>query len=164
MRGRGLAIAGLVLSILSSILITIIIIISIWATSIPMVKNSLDIGTACFDAQSDISLITDSNTCINKTSGNIFLQIKKGPNSNVPLIGIQTIIFSDKKSQTLRINKTNNDNHIVGILPENNGMQIITLIGPYANINRVAIAPITVVGTTEELCDSTTSEALPDCK
>lgn len=156
------------------IMITVAAVGIIWAAIIPMVRNSLDKGTACFDAQSDVSLVTDGGyTCINRTSGNISLQIKKGSNTKVELVAVQALVFIGGSSTTYKINKTNTGatavEGIVGTLPENNEFKTVSLwktddAGTNTTLaTKVKLAPIVTVGKTEEICEATTEVILPNC-
>ena len=146
------------------IMITVAAVGIIWAAIIPMVRNSLDKGTACFDAQSDVSLVTDGGyTCLNKTANNISLQIKKGPNTKVTLVAVQALVFTGGNSVTYRINATNTGD-IVGTLPGNNEFKTVILHATdFASATKVKIAPVVTVGKTEEICEAAQEVTLPNC-
>jgi flagellin-like protein len=164
------------------IMITVAAVGIIWAAIIPMVRNSLDKGTACFDAQSDVSLITDGGyTCFNKSAGNISLQVKKGPNTKVTLVAVQALVFIGGNSVTYRVNSSNtlsvmagtNGYGIVGSLPSNNEFKTVNIwdngsmmsgsINTSLGVTKVKIAPVVTVGKTEEICEATQEVTLPNC-
>lgn len=144
------------------IMITVAAVGIIWAAIIPMVRDSLSKGTVCNDALSDISIGVSGYTCMNKTSGNISLQIKKGSNAKVQLVAVNALIFTGGDSVSLRINKTGNTGNILGELPGNNVEKVIT-IGGSPNATSVKIAPVVTVGKTEELCEATQEVILGPC-
>lgn len=164
------------------IMITVAAVGIIWAAIIPMVRNSIDRGTACFDAQSDVSLVTDGGyTCIkaaNCTNGttnvpcsNISLQVKKGPNTKVGLVAIEALVFVGGNSVTYRLNGSDvividavQSVGTVGALPGSNEFKTMNIWGQ--NIKdavKVKIAPVVTVGKTEEVCEATQEVVLPNC-
>lgn len=150
------------------IMITVAAVGIIWAAIIPMVRDSLNKGTICNDALSDISLVADKGyTCINASNGNLSLQIKKGPNSKVELVAIQALVFVGGDSYSVRVEKNNSDStkNVSGTLPGNNVERTVYIWGTdYRNATAVKIAPIVTVGKTEETCEATQEVILGPCK
>ncbi len=148
------------------IMITVAAVGIIWAAIIPMVQNSLSKGTICNDALSDITLIAEKGyTCINKSSGNISLQIKKGPNSKVELVAVDALIFVGGDSFAYRIEKTNNGtNNVSGVLPTSNLEKTVYIWNStLKNATKVKIAPVVTVGNTEETCEGSSEVFLSPC-
>jgi flagellin-like protein len=140
------------------IMITVAAVGIIWAAIIPMVRDNLNKGTACNDAMSDISLVTDGGyTCVNQTSGNVSLQIKKASNTKVTLVAIQALVFVGGNSQTFEVRSG---------LPQSNEYKTIfvgnTSYGTQ-NATKVKIAPVVTIGRTEETCDAVSEAPLPAC-
>ena len=149
------------------IMITVAAVGIIWAAIIPMVQNSLSKGTICNDALSDITLIAEKGyTCINKSSGNISLQIKKGPNSKVDLVAVDALIFVGGDSYAYRVLKTNNATltNISGVLPTSNLEKTVYIWNNMLkNATKVKIAPVVTVGNTEETCEGSSEVFLSPC-
>lgn len=154
------------------ILITVAAVALIWAAIIPLVKDDVDRGKACFDAQSDISLVTDQGyTCVNNTGGdtgaNISFQIRKGRNSEITLVGVEALVFVGGNSFKFRFNQTQgdwDDTNMGGILPGVNGESVLyvnsTSIG---NATRLKIVPVVSVGNSEEVCEIAGDVLLDPC-
>ncbi len=150
------------------IMITVAAVGIIWAAIIPMVQNSLNKGTICNDALSDITLIAEKGyTCINRSSSNISLQIKKGPNAKVELVAVDALIFVGGDSFAYRINGTDSSNNFTGIigrLPTNNLEKTVNIwAAGIANATKVKIAPVVTVGNTEETCEGSSEVFLSPC-
>ena len=137
------------------IMITVAAVGVIWAAVIPMVRNSIDKGSACFDAQSDVSLTTDQGyTCINSTTGKINLQVKKGANTKVSLVGIQVLIS---------VNGSTSSEKITTGLPGNNEEKLLATTSNYLGAQKVSIAPIVTIGKTQETCEVSSEIVLTPC-
>jgi len=98
----------------------------------------------------------------NVTLANISLQIKKGSNAKVQLVAVNALLFKGGSSESVRINKTNTG-YVIGNLPGVNVEQVITLVGAYADVTSVQIAPVVTVGKTEEPCAGTQEVTLGLC-
>ncbi len=164
------------------IMITVAAVGIIWAAIIPLIKNSIDRGQACFDAQADIGLVTDQGyTCINSTAGsslacdasngqcgNLSIQIKKGSNNKITLVGLEASVFVGGNSQKFRFNATNTVSSgnltISGTLPSNNEEKVLRLTNTSIyGATRLKIAPVVTVGRTEQVCDVSDDITLSIC-
>jgi flagellin-like protein len=172
------------------IMITVAAVGIIWAAIIPMVRDNLNKGTACNDAMSDISLVTDGGyTCINRTaigcpSG---WSIVTGDNSkcnNASAVGNTGVNISSRVGNvSLQIKKGPNTKvSLVAVqalvfvggnsetftirsgLPGNNEFKTV-IVGSNTTVNatKVKIAPIVTVGKTEEVCEAVSEVTLPIC-
>lgn len=157
-----------VVSTVLIIMITVAAVGIIMAWVIPMIRTNVDKGSACFDAQSDIALVTDSGyTCIinNATAwngtavtsgfGNISLQIRKGPSTKIALAGIQVLVSTRGNTKSEILNES---------MPGNNEEKtyVISSIG-YNNAESVKIAPIVKLGSTNQVCDISQTVPLSSC-
>ena len=139
------------------ILITVAAVGIIWAAVMPMVRNSIDKGSACFDAGSDISLVSDAGyTCIT-ADGNISIQVRKGPSSEFELVGVQVIVSDDSGNSVSQIIEGDE-------MPGNNEEGVIHYPELLPNAEKVKIAPIVTVGKTEETCEPSNEVILSACK
>lgn len=149
------------------IMITVAAVGIIWAAIIPMIRTSIDRGTACFDAQSDISVVTDQGyTCLNTTTSpdNLSIQVKKGPNTKISLVGIEAIVFVNGNSVKYRFNATQSNTSYGGILPGNNEEKVLYIAdAPINGATRLKIAPVVTVGRTEEVCEVSQDVVLSAC-
>lgn len=161
------------------ILITVAAVGIIWAAIMPLVRDSIDSSKACFDAQSDVSIVTDSGfTCIeetlvcsgiynttgcfsdaayvaNVTGGEVFVQVQKGPNNEFSLVGVQILVS---------INGSTLSEIVKESLPGNNEERVINVTNAsYAGAQKVSIAPIVTVGRTEETCAVSQEVILSPC-
>ncbi|MEM4330539.1 MAG: hypothetical protein QW273_00860 [Candidatus Pacearchaeota archaeon] len=143
--------------IVSTVLIVMIAVAAIGiigAIVIPMVKNSLSTGQACFRALSDIS-INQEKTCINKTSGNLTIVIKKGAEESVKLRRVDVIITKkDGSTEKKRIERNNFDlnSEVVEIVSVSD-----------VNSTTVAIAPVLEIGNQDKTCDISNTVPLREC-
>ena len=136
------------------ILITVAAVTIIWAAIIPMIKQQISGGTMCLDAVSQVGLVTAGGyTCIT-TDGEVQLQVSHGP-KNFSLAGIQVLV-SEGGSTTSETIKT-------GLPGANEEKVITTADSTYANADKVSIAPIVIVGNTEETCDISATAILSAC-
>jgi len=167
-----------VVAVVLIIMITVAAIAIVWGAIIPLVTKSTQGSTACFSAQSDITLLNDGFTCINNSAiatntsvGNIEIHIKNGPDASVVLTAVQAIITDvNGNSFSYRVNKTNtqaisaNVTGVSGNLPGNNEEKTINVWAPsLQNMSTVKIAPIISVGKTESLCAESQEVTLVSC-
>jgi hypothetical protein len=130
---------------------------------------------ACLNSSYSFLVTNDTTKCNNVSNAgnlganisstklaNISLQIRKGSSAKVDLVAVNALLFKGGSSESIRINKTNTGN-VVGNLPGINVEQVITLVGAYANITSVKIAPVVTVGKTEETCAATQEVNLGPC-
>jgi len=143
------------------ILITIAAVGIIGVVVVPMVRDKLSAGSACFDAVSQVSLVTDQGyTCLNETSGNIKIHIAHGP-KDFELADVQVLISTagDTESRTL----VKNFNYSVSDLPGANDKKVFELNESFKNADRVQIAPIVKLGDAQEICDISSTAILKSC-
>ena len=148
------------------IMITVAAVGIIWAAIIPLVRNSIDEGTACFDAESDVSLETKGYTCFNVSDdglGNktkyLYVQVTKGNNNKVALSGLNVLVFDGGNSVTYKVNSTG--------LPGNGGTKVVPInisdnFGS-KNISKIQVAPIVTVGSTEQFCNKVGEMVVANC-
>lgn len=153
-----------VVSTVLIIMITVAAVGIIMAWVIPMIRNNVDKGSACFDAQSDIALVTDSGyTCIINNAtvegtsgyGNISLQIRKGPSTKIELAGIQVLVSLKGETSSTILNAStlgNNEEKVFVISDEK-----------YNNAESVKIAPIVKLGNSNQVCDISQTVLLSSC-
>ena len=156
-----------VVSTVLIIMITVAAVGIIMAWVIPMIRTNVDKGSACFDAQSDIALVTDSgytcivnNATVNGVSGygNISLQIRKGPSTKVNLAGIQVLVSLKGNTKSTIINSSSYT------LPANNEEKTYVVSSTdYNNAESVKIAPIVKLGSTNQVCDISQTVLLSTC-
>lgn len=158
-----------VVSTVLIIMITVAAVGIIMAWVVPMIRNNVDKGSACFEAQSDISLVTDGGyTCIvnNATGslangsvvsgfGNISLQIRKGPSTKITLAGIQVLVSVKGNTNSEMLNSS--------MLGNNEEKTYVISNTKYNNAESVKIAPIVKVGSTNQVCDIAQTVLLTTC-
>ncbi len=147
-----------VISVVLIIMITVAAIAVLWTIVIPMINDSIKTGRGCFDAAADITLVQDTGyTCVNRSSGNISLQIKKGSDPKVDLKAIQVIVsLPSGNSETYMLNET---------MPGLNGVKTYYINNTiYKDATEVSIAPILLMGKTTRTCDATQKAVLTDCQ
>lgn len=173
------------------IMITVAAVGIIWAAIIPMVRNSLDKGTACFDAQSDISLVSDGGyTCINRTAigscptGWFLVATNNSRCNSVSTVGnlgenmsnlVGNISLQVKKGPNTKVTLvavqalvfvggSSTTYTVRSGLPGSNEFKTVTIgDNTTINANKVKIAPIVTIGKTEEICEATQEVTLPNC-
>jgi hypothetical protein len=136
------------------IMITVAAVAIIWMTVIPMIKNTAEEGTTCFNAQKDLEIVREGYTCssMNRTAKNNTVQVAKGTNAEVTSIQIQWI------SAGSTVNTT------TVIAPSANGQAVYSInTTPVANVTAVKIAPIVTVGQATKTCEALPEVALPAC-
>ncbi len=179
-----------VVSVVLIIMITVAAIAVLWTIVIPMIKDGFSKGTACFDAQSDISLVDEGWTCIKKPTcsstifnasmnathcyngtaaynnliipGELSVQVKKGADSEVVVQGLQIIaILPDGNSIKKIYNSTD-----VGLSGNTDRVYLISGNDSgkrWDTAIEVKIAPVIKVGKVEQTCDPTQRVALVEC-
>ncbi len=154
-------------SVVATVLIIMIVVAAIgilWTAVVPMVRNSIDKGSACFDALSDITLVTDKGyTCCytddnGSCNGTISVQVAKAANEKISLAGIQVIVSKGGTTSSIILNSTDE-------LPGNNEEKVYVKTDEtnFANADAVNIAPIVTIGQTEESCDPIGEVQLSPC-
>lgn len=148
------------------ILITVAAVTIIWAAVIPMIKNQISGGTACLDAVSQVSIVTDGGyTC--KNEENISLQISHGA-KDFDLADVQVLISASGNTYTTYL--SNDSVSSSTDMPGMNEEKVYTLnISEISselnsnNVDKIEIAPIVAIGNTEETCDVAAEAVLNDC-
>lgn len=138
------------------ILITVAAVTIIWAAIIPMVKDNLDRGTICLGAMSQLNILNKGYTCFDNPGDEVRVQVAHGP-KDIGLAGIQVLV-SDDSGGTTSYTESNTAN-----LPTVNGERVITVTHTIASAERVKIAPIVMVGNSEETCDALSAVDLKAC-
>ena len=148
------------------IMITVAAVAIIWTAIMPMVRNSIQKGNACFDAQSDVAIGIDSGrTCLNSSAdngnGTVYVQVKKGASDKFALVGLDVSVSVAGNSYSERIKEE--------YLPGNNEDRVVNVTGTVLKHNismadRVKIAPIVSIGNTEEICDVSQEVILTPCR
>jgi flagellin-like protein len=168
------------------IAITIAAVGIIMAWIVPMIRTSIDKGSACFDAQSDISLVTDGGyTCISNSvsmcpDGN-YVPFNNTHCNGTDNTGFKTnvtgaiIYFQVKKGANTKINLTGiqaiisiaGNTQSIDIttgLPTTNNEKTLSLSGvKYQNATSIKVAPMVKVGKVQSLCETTQEIALANC-
>lgn len=132
------------------IVITIAAVAIIGTTIIPMIRDKLEEGTMCINADAALMIENKGFTCYN--AGDIDVQVSHG-SKDVGLVGIQFLISAggDTTSEELTAN-----------LPGPNGKKVLTV--PYAGTpDSIAIAPIIAIGNDKVTCSVSTYVTLEAC-
>ena len=154
------------------ILITVAAVTIIWAAIIPMVGNQLESGTICLDAVSQVQLLDSGYTCVSSDGKNVSIQIKhgaksfeladiqvsvsaEGTTSSFSLIDVDDVLIPTEDTAALLKDK----------LPEANEEKVfvINTSRVVGSIDKVQIAPIVVIGNTQETCDISATKVLAVC-
>ena len=158
MMNKKRAVSAVVATVLI-IMITVAAVGIIWAAIMPMIRDSIDKGGACFEAQADVSLVTDSGyTCID-SDGDITVQVKKGPSAKFTLVGLQVLVSEAGTTTPVVIRGDT-------VLPDNNEEAVIYVTNTnkkFDGADSIKIAPIVTVGKTEETCDVSQEVVLAPC-
>lgn len=152
--------------IVSTVLIIMIAVAAvgiIGAVVVPMVRNSLQGGTACLNALSDVTVetegtcVTYNNSAVDDTT-NISLMIRKGTDASVDLESVVVqLIDSDGNSRPKTV--TVDENLTLG------GTWTYKIVNVTNDVKRITIAPVVKVGNSVKQCDASTSQiALVECK
>ena len=147
------------------ILITVAAVTIIWAAIIPMIKNKISGGSLCLDAVSQVSLVKDGGyTCYTKNSSgsvlNLSLQITHGA-KDFDLSDIQVLVSSEGNTKTFMLSNLNLS--MPGINEEKVYQININKTRTVTSLDKVQIAPIVKVGSTQETCDISSEAVLDMC-
>ena len=135
------------------ILITVAAVTILWAAVIPLVRDNLESGTVCLDASTGLTLSDSGYTCVNTT--NVSLQIKHGAKA-FDVEEIQVLIYASGDTTTRTITTG-----LPG--PNEEKVFLITHGLTAANIEKVEIAPVVLIGNTKKTCDVSASIAIKPC-
>ena len=141
------------------ILITVAAVSIIWVAVVPMVRDKLNVEGACFDAVSELSLVTDQGyTCLDGDDVNV--QIAHGA-KYFELSDVQILISigGDTTSKMLVEDLGNSKSS----LPAANEEKVFTIDGNYSGADKIQVAPVVKVGNTEEVCEVSATAVLKDC-
>jgi flagellin-like protein len=136
------------------IMITVAAVAIIWMTVIPMIKETAEKGTTCFNAQTDLEIVMGDYTCgSNKDSKNSTVQVSRKANSAVNVSSVQVSWIAG--GTTVNTTKVT--------APAVNGMSVYTINVTTSDITAVQIAPIIKVGNAEETCEALPTKTIPIC-
>ncbi len=147
--------------IVSTVLIIMIAVAAvgiIGAIVVPMVRNSLQGGTACLNALSDVSIETQG-TCINKSdrSGNSSLtntslrvQVRKGSDASVELDKL-VIQVMDKSGNS-------NPREILSVNMSLGQIRVFSVFNVSNAADAITLAPVVKIGNSIKQCDASTQQ------
>lgn len=148
--------------IVSTVLIIMIAVAAIGLIGglvVPMVRNSLQGGTTCFNALTDISIVTDEGyTCLNGT--NLSIQIGKQSDN--------TVVISDLKF-VVEDNTGNSISYLASVnatpktFPGNGERKVYTVSNVNVDSTTLSLIPIVKLGNTNKECDSAQKIQIPKC-
>lgn len=145
--------------IVSTVLIIMIAVAAvgiIGAIVVPMVRNSLQGGTACLNALSDVS-IELQGTCINGNDNSIKVQVRKGSDASVSLDSFIVQIIDTAGDSEPRT--------IENVTMSLGQIKTYTLEDVSVDAESITLAPVVKVGSSTKQCDSATSKVkLVACK
>lgn len=150
----GLAIAGLVLSIIGILLplILIVLVTIMWTSVIPQISSQLDEGTICLDAVSQIVIVDDGTTCVTE-AGELNLKVTRG-SMDIELSGIEIVLA--RGGTFLELIESN--------IPAPNEEKIFYLSGvDYSNIEQISLASVIGTGSNKKTCDRSLAFTLIRC-
>ena len=148
MRGKN-AISAIVATVLI-ILITVAAVTIVWVAIIPMVRDNLEMGTACLAA--DVIIDSSSGyTCYDAEKKILAVQIKKGPNE-VDIAEVELLLGSGGTSSKTSMSFD---------LGTNAGKVFYFLTDE--DVDEVSLAPVIQVGNSEKTCDVTARVNLKSC-
>jgi Tfp pilus assembly major pilin PilA len=148
--------------IVSTVLIIMIAVAAvgiIGAIVVPMVRNSLQGGTACLAALSDVSIETQG-TCLNKSTdgaanSTIFVRVNKGSDASVVLDSL-VIQVIDKDG--------NSNKHIIPNVSLSLGqIKVFNITNVSNDANAITLAPTVRLGNTAKQCDPSSQVVLVPC-
>lgn len=126
------------------IMITISAVAIIWATVIPMIKDSLTDSTS---QQVSLSIETSSGyTVYDPVTNYAFVQVKRGTDDS-NLTGLKIIFFNGEESKSVTLSDVPPSN----TLPVNNGKVYSFYLGDFGRPIKVSVAPIFTVGKSMEV-------------
>ena len=137
------------------ILITVAAVSIVWAAIIPMIRNQLETATVCVDAVSQIQIMNKGYTCVDRTSGNVSVQVSRGA-KEFDLVNIDVLVSAKGNTQTFPA---------IGVMPDSNEERVYVIAtGMNADdIESVQIAPIITTGNSEKTCDVSSTVVLRAC-
>ena len=140
------------------VMITVAAVAIIWATVIPMIKNTAEKGLQCNDAETELTIVENSYTCHNATD-NATVQISRKAGDEIIGLEIQWIRDGTSKNQTFGS---------AGI-PTANGMKTYEVNGSVSPTDlggypeQVSVSPVIQIGNSEVKCDSIRVVTLNPC-
>ena len=149
------------------ILITVAAVSIVWTAIVPMIGDQLEAGTACFDAVSGIQISNTGYTCVDRSTGDVSVQMKRGA-KEFELANVQVLISAKGSTQTFNIigdSTISGVATVIGDLPSTNEERVYDIVTAMvaADIEEVQIAPIITTGNSEKTCDVSSTITLKDC-
>ncbi len=148
-----------VVAVILLILLTIILVTTLWTYVLPIVRDSINYGKDCQEALSSIYI---ESVCVGDTS--LFVSIARGPD-NVQLVNIQ-LGFEGRKGKIKTVQLVEDDsNFSEEDLPGINEKILIIRGAPDSSSvpNKIGIAPLIRVGNTNHLCQMSPLMEVSDC-
>ena len=150
------------------ILITVAAVTILWTAIIPMIGDQLESGTVCLDAVTGLELSDAGYTCKNVDANTVSLQIKHGSKA-FDLEDVRVLISASGNTQsfdliaatTITPSGMTKDN-----LPGANEEKVFVINTAgmtAADIDKIQISPVVLVGNTEKVCDVSATMALRVC-
>jgi hypothetical protein len=142
------------------ILITVAAVSIIWIAVVPMVRDRLNTQSTCFDAVSDLSLVTNKGfTCV-ESNGNVSVHVARGA-KDFNLSDLQ--FFISKKGDGTSVMITEVGDYDSDSLPKANEAKVFIIGKDFDNYDEIQVAPVVKFGDIEELCDKSATAALKAC-
>lgn len=136
------------------IMITVAAVAIVWMTVIPMIKKTANEGIQNFNAQKSIEVVRESYTCAAKNpTQNSSVQVSRNAGTDVNVT----------KLQVQWIANGNTINTTTCTAPAVNGAVVCTVNASTANVTAVRVAPIIMVGQSEQTIDALPDVALATC-
>ena len=132
------------------ILITVAAVAIVWAAIIPMIKNNLEMSTACLDADVLID-VSSGYTCYDDEKKILAVQIKKGASEvNIPEIELLLTSAGTSSKVSMPFGLSSNSGKVFYIIA-------------YDDIDGVSVAPVIQIGNSEKACDITSKVNVKSC-
>ena len=143
------------------IMITIAAVTLIWSSIVPMLKGIMGDVDTCMVPEAEVSIGTTGYTCINRSSGEIDVQVRHG-SKDFDLAGLQVVVHLGGNTYIETINNSL-------VLPKVNQEKVIHLFNTgsnpdFENATKIEIAPIIRVGTGQKTCKISSGYELQECK
>lgn len=146
--------------IVSTVLIVMIAVAAVGilgALVVPMIKDSLTGGQACFKALTDVSINQERTCYVKNATGdgyNVSVAIQKGSDQTVDLQRVDVLI-------TLKDGNTNKTEKTGSLTLNSITMHTVTNLAQEPK--EVAIAPVLKVGNKAKVCDISSRVVLTNC-
>jgi len=148
--------------IVSTVLIIMIAVAAvgiIGAIVVPMVRNSLQGGTACLNALSDVSIETQG-TCFNRSASGtanstIFVRVNKGSDASV--------ILDSLVIQAVDIDGNSNRHIISNVSLSLGQIRVFNITNVSNRAHAITLAPVVRIGNSPKQCDPSSQVILIAC-